>query len=77
MNTIIDSSTIAPLDYALNLMLLTPAELYLDLEIPRVSGAPSPLDFHRNWVCPNKPVVFTDAFEDWPALPRWNNEYLR
>ncbi|ELU10957.1 hypothetical protein CAPTEDRAFT_172878 [Capitella teleta] len=52
-------------------------ELFLDLEVPRIEGCPSPLDFLRKYVNANKPVIFTHAFDDWPALSLWDHSYLR
>ncbi|EFJ36538.1 hypothetical protein SELMODRAFT_404638 [Selaginella moellendorffii] len=33
-------------------------------------------DFVRDFERPNKPVLITHAINDWPALERWNQEYL-
>ncbi len=53
-------------------------ELYLDCAVPRLPGPPRALDFMRDWVAPNKPVVFTGAFNHWAALQRWkDHNYLR
>ena len=35
------------------------------------------LDFHRNWVSQNRPVIFRGAVKHWPAFKLWqNNEYF-
>ena len=52
-------------------------ELYLSSKVPRLQKAPSPLEFLRNWVNPNIPVIIQNAFNDWPAIEKWNNDYLR
>ena len=44
--------------------------------VPRVHGAPSPIQFLRDFVSANRPVVVTDAFNDWPAMERWSLDYL-
>ena len=44
--------------------------------VPRVHGAPSPIQFLREFVSANRPVVVTDAFNDWPAMERWSLDYL-
>ncbi|XP_035659255.1 bifunctional peptidase and (3S)-lysyl hydroxylase JMJD7-like [Branchiostoma floridae] len=52
-------------------------ELYLDPEVPYLDLPPSPLDFHRSWVSPNKPVIIRAAIQHWPALSKWNPQYFR
>eukprot|EP01135_Chromosphaera_perkinsii_P009287 Nk52_evm39s1705 gene=Nk52_evmTU39s1705 len=42
------------------------------LEIP-----PSPLEFYREYVSQNRPVVVRNAINHWPALEKWNMEYLK
>jgi len=43
--------------------------------VPRVPFLSS-LEFLRDYVACNKPVIFTDVIKHWPALTRWNREYL-
>ncbi len=51
-------------------------ELYLDSTVPFLEGTPSSIDFLRDWVMPNKPVVFQNA--TWSAHSKWpNHDYLR
>jgi hypothetical protein len=45
-------------------------------EIERIPK-PSPAEFYREYVAANKPVIITNAFDDWPALKRWDLDYLR
>ena len=52
-------------------------ELYLNLEVPRLGKPPTPLEFLRDWVSPNVPVIIKNAFNHWPALEKWNSDYLR
>ncbi len=53
-------------------------ELYLDAAVPVLPGPPRGVDFLRDWVTPNKPVVFAGAVQHWPALRRWKDPaYLR
>lgn len=52
-------------------------ELYLDKHVPEVDGRPSPLTFYRDFVAPNKPAVFNNAINQWPALKHWGSKYLR
>jgi len=51
-------------------------ELYLDKQVPERS-VPSPLQFYRDYVAPNKPVLIKDAISHWPAIQRWNTQYFR
>jgi jumonji domain-containing protein 7 len=37
---------------------------------------PRPISFLREFVSANRPVVVTDAFNDWPAMERWSLDYL-
>eukprot|EP00118_Oscarella_pearsei_P002479 m.10678 g.10678 ORF g.10678 m.10678 type:complete len:160 (+) comp22553_c0_seq1:436-915(+) len=52
-------------------------DLYLPSEVAILEAPPSPLAFHRDWVSPNKPVLIENALSHWPALSRWNDDYLR
>ncbi|WAR18281.1 JMJD7-like protein [Mya arenaria] len=52
-------------------------ELYLDRQIPVLANPPSPLEFYRDYVSANKPVLINNAINHWPALTKWNNDYLR
>lgn len=44
--------------------------------VPRVDGAPAPLDFLREYVASNRPCVIRGAFDHWPARRRWSLAYL-
>ncbi|XP_038078293.1 bifunctional peptidase and (3S)-lysyl hydroxylase Jmjd7-like [Patiria miniata] len=52
-------------------------DLYLSDEVPRIDGPPPPLGFYRDWVCPNKPVIFRGCIDHWSALTMWSPAYLR
>ncbi|KAJ8029515.1 JmjC domain-containing protein 7 [Holothuria leucospilota] len=51
-------------------------ELYLGQTVPILEKPPSPLRFHREWVSPNKPVIIKNAVTSWPALEKWDLNYL-
>jgi Cupin-like domain len=34
-------------------------------------------EFHRDYYTTNRPVVIEGAMEDWPALTKWNPQYLK
>ncbi|KAK7486367.1 hypothetical protein BaRGS_00022415 [Batillaria attramentaria] len=52
-------------------------ELYLDSVVPVLDSTPSPLEFYRKFVAPNKPVILSNFTTNWPALQKWNKDYLR
>ncbi|KAG7277772.1 hypothetical protein CRUP_023060 [Coryphaenoides rupestris] len=52
-------------------------ELYLNQSVPYLEQPPSPLEFYRDWIGPNKPCIIRNAFNHWPALSRWTPDYLR
>ncbi|XP_011662092.2 bifunctional peptidase and (3S)-lysyl hydroxylase JMJD7 [Strongylocentrotus purpuratus] len=52
-------------------------ELYLSPEVPRLSHPPTPLEFYRDYVTPNRPVIIENAFNDFPALAKWSIPYFR
>eukprot|EP00850_Spirogloea_muscicola_P009343 SM000052S17735 [mRNA] locus=s52:437861:440425:+ [translate_table: standard] len=43
--------------------------------VPRVAGL-SFADFVSRFEEPNRPVIITDALDGWPALKRWDRQYL-
>ena len=54
-------------------------ETYHDLNtswVERLEQSPSPLEFLKI-VQSNRPVVISNAFHHWPAVKKWNSEYLR
>lgn len=52
-------------------------DLYVTSVVPEVDSVPTSLEFLRDWVCPNKPVIFKKAVQHWPALKKWTSDYLR
>ncbi|XP_064625437.1 bifunctional peptidase and (3S)-lysyl hydroxylase JMJD7-like [Lineus longissimus] len=62
---------------ALNTLAQEAHELYLDPLVPILDHVPTALEFYRDWVAPNKPVLIKGVFDDWPALKCWDVEYLR
>jgi len=36
-----------------------------------------PLDFHREYVAPNRPVIIESLSKDWNASSKWNLDYFR
>ena len=53
-------------------------ELYLDSHVPVLQRPPRATDFLRDFVMPNKPGVFKNAFNHWKALQHWkDHNYLR
>uniref|UniRef100_A0A8D0HI61 Jumonji domain containing 7 n=1 Tax=Sphenodon punctatus TaxID=8508 RepID=A0A8D0HI61_SPHPU len=51
--------------------------LALTEAVPCLDGLQSPLEFYREWVCPNRPCIIQNAFNHWPALKKWTLAYLR
>ncbi|XP_058018012.1 bifunctional peptidase and (3S)-lysyl hydroxylase JMJD7 isoform X1 [Ahaetulla prasina] len=52
-------------------------ELCWSESVPYLGILPPPLDFYREWICPNKPCIIRNAFHHWPALKKWTLGYLR
>ncbi|XP_028579498.2 bifunctional peptidase and (3S)-lysyl hydroxylase JMJD7 isoform X3 [Podarcis muralis] len=52
-------------------------ELSFTDSVPYLDSLPSPLEFYREWVCPNKPCIIRNAVNHWPALKKWTLAYLR
>ena len=51
-------------------------EFYLTAQVPVLETPPSGLEFLRDWVSFNRPVVIQNATKQWPALNKWTTEYL-
>lgn len=45
-------------------------------DVERLHLPPSPIQFLRDFVMPNKPCIITAGLQHWPALTRWTNAYL-
>ncbi|XP_021922960.1 jmjC domain-containing protein 7-like isoform X3 [Zootermopsis nevadensis] len=52
-------------------------ELYLRSAVPVVDSPVSPLEFYRDWVAPNLPVLIKGAVNTWPAIRKWNVQFFR
>lgn len=65
------------IDASDNAGVLYSLELYLNESVPYLDGPQSPLQFYRDWISSNKPCIIRNAFNDWPALSKWNATYLR
>lgn len=50
-------------------------ELDVGNYVPRVSSLTS-VEFLRDYISSNKPVIVTNATSHWPALTRWTRDYL-
>ncbi|XP_078515773.1 bifunctional peptidase and (3S)-lysyl hydroxylase JMJD7 isoform X1 [Lissotriton helveticus] len=52
-------------------------ELSITESLPYLNGPQKPLQFYREWICPNRPCIIRNAFNHWPALEKWTFSYLR
>ncbi|XP_077320663.1 bifunctional peptidase and (3S)-lysyl hydroxylase JMJD7 isoform X1 [Lithobates pipiens] len=52
-------------------------ELHGSDAISYLEDPPTALQFHQNWLSPNRPCVIRNAFNHWPALHKWTFDYLR
>jgi len=64
------------MELAVNELSSTIRELYLGEQIERIELL-KPIDFYRNYVSLNKPVIITGAIKHWKALRLWNYNYLK
>jgi hypothetical protein len=51
-------------------------DLIVTSHIQRIKK-PMALEFYRDYVSANKPVIITGCVDDWPAMTKWTNDYLR
>ena len=51
-------------------------DLYLGRSVSEVSQTPDPLQFYRDQVSHNRPLIIRGGVSHWPALHRWSNQYL-
>eukprot|EP01126_Amoeba_proteus_P015562 TRINITY_DN1701_c0_g1_i31.p1 TRINITY_DN1701_c0_g1~~TRINITY_DN1701_c0_g1_i31.p1 ORF type:complete len:109 (-),score=15.36 TRINITY_DN1701_c0_g1_i31:605-931(-) len=51
-------------------------ELYWPSKIERIR-CPSAIEFYRDYVSTNTPVIITGLFHSWPCLERWSSNYLK
>lgn len=52
------------------------SDLYLDRDVAETSIL-KPLEFHRDFVSKNIPVIIRGGCSNWPAVKKWNSEYFR
>lgn len=52
-------------------------ELYLGSRVAELFEVPSSLQFVRDYVAKNVPVIIRNATLDWPAISKWNSKYFR
>ncbi|KAM4662414.1 bifunctional peptidase and (3S)-lysyl hydroxylase JMJD7 isoform 1-T1 [Discoglossus pictus] len=52
-------------------------ELHGTESVPYLQSPPSPLEFYRDWISPNRPCIIRNALSHWPALQKWTLDYLR
>ena len=52
-------------------------ELYIPSEVPRIEYAPNALQFYREFVAANNPVIIRNSINHWSCFRKWTNEYLR
>lgn len=52
-------------------------ELYLGSTVTELFELPTALEFSRNFVSKNIPVVIREAITHWPACTKWNSKYFR
>ncbi|XP_050411134.1 bifunctional peptidase and (3S)-lysyl hydroxylase Jmjd7 [Patella vulgata] len=52
-------------------------ELYLDQTVAVLDSPLTPLQFYRDFISPNKPVVIRDLINHWSALRKWGPSYFR
>ncbi|KAL9247017.1 hypothetical protein vseg_020489 [Gypsophila vaccaria] len=43
-------------------------------QVERLDSPPSPIEFLRNFVTPNKPCIISNALNHWPALSSWSSD---
>eukprot|EP00124_Ichthyophonus_hoferi_P003429 Ihof_evm2s296 gene=Ihof_evmTU2s296 len=63
------------LEDALTLLSTESEDLYVPSVIKRISK-PTPLQFYRDYVSKNVPVIITGGIDHWPAFSKWTDEYL-
>ncbi|GAB0096810.1 JmjC domain-containing protein [Sergentomyia squamirostris] len=64
------------IDEALDFLAQEAQELYLGSRIPELFDLPTSLQFTRDYVAKNTPVVLRGSI-DWPATSKWSSKYFR
>lgn len=52
-------------------------DLYLGQRIQELFEVPTSLDFLRDYVAKNVPVIIRSGSLGWPAITKWNSHYFR
>nr|XP_019540314.2 bifunctional peptidase and (3S)-lysyl hydroxylase Jmjd7 [Aedes albopictus] len=52
-------------------------DLFLGTSLPETYGVPTSLEFVRDSVAKNMPLIIREATNDWPAVEKWNSKYFR
>lgn len=53
------------------------SDLYLGQRIQELFEVPTSLEFLRDYVAKNVPVIIRSGTLDWPAITKWNSHYFR
>ncbi|XP_074660399.1 bifunctional peptidase and (3S)-lysyl hydroxylase Jmjd7-like [Tubulanus polymorphus] len=67
----------AALDEKFKFLAVESRELYIPESVRTLRDVPSPLEFYRDYVAVNKPVIIDHVIDHWPALSKWDVPYLR
>lgn len=51
-------------------------ELYLGNGVAELFEVPTSLEFVRDYVAKNVPVLIRNAALEWPAVSKWNSKYF-
>ncbi|XP_031632331.1 bifunctional peptidase and (3S)-lysyl hydroxylase Jmjd7 [Contarinia nasturtii] len=72
-----DASECSVLSEAFDVLSSHAKDLYLDKIICQLFSLPSTIEFTRDYVAKNRPVVIRGACSKWEACNKWNSDYLR
>ena len=69
-------STIVDIQSVLQQFSSDAQDLYVPNIIAELHETPTAMEFLRNYVMTNVPVVIRGGVQHWPALKKWTDEYL-
>jgi len=73
-----DEAALMTVTDSLRLLSMEARDFYFSVPVVEKSEVPTPLEFYRDWVAPNRPVILRGAILDWPAVKKWkDNQYFR
>jgi len=72
-----DENEAEDLEAALTNLCVEAKELYLGSQLTEVENVPSPLNFYRDFISYNRPLVIRGGVNHWPAITKWTNQYLK